>query len=207
MTPFDAAMARALAETAGISESALTQLVTEAARAVPPRETGHRVLAIHPDFIPPSRLAPLMTRAGKPGFVVVDMTDLDAFTPVPGVDVPDAPFYWLAGVERGDELRNWSPTEAAAELAARGRSPLTIGEGISWLLQCPERLEPNACFMTIASRLSKPKGLDSRVPAVWISGGTGRDGRENKGAPKVGWCWANNRHTWLGFGSAASRVS
>ncbi|MCT1997492.1 DUF5701 family protein [Brachybacterium muris] len=29
--------------------------------------------------------------------------------------------------------------------------------------------------------------------------------KERKGAPKVGWCWANNRHTWLGFGSAASR--
>ncbi|WP_369693045.1 DUF5701 family protein, partial [Dietzia timorensis] len=38
-----------------------------------------------------------------------------------------------------------------------------------------------------------------------ISGGTGRDGAERKGAPKVGWCWAGNRHTWLGFASAAGR--
>lgn len=30
----------------------------------------------------------------------------------------------------------------------------------------------------------------------------GRDGSANRGAPKVGWCWARNRHTWLGFASA-----
>jgi len=47
--------------------------------------------------------------------------------------------------------------------------------------------------------------LDSRTPAIWISNGTGRDGAANRGAPKVGWCWAGNRHTWLGFASAADR--
>lgn len=64
------------------------------------------------------------------------------------------------------------------------------------------------CFMTIGSRLRKETGrLDSRVPALWISNGTGRDGRDNRDAPKVGWCWANNRHTWLGFASAARRLA
>ena len=47
---------------------------------------------------------------------------------------------------------------------------------------------------------------DSRTPAVWISNGTGRDGAGNRNAPKVGWCWADNRHSWLGFASAASRI-
>jgi hypothetical protein len=61
--------------------------------------------------------------------------------------------------------------------------------------------------MTIGSRRRKPNGrLDSRTPAVWISNGTGRDGKDAHGAPKVGWCWAGNRHTWLGFASAAGRV-
>ncbi|HET8601796.1 MAG TPA: DUF5701 family protein, partial [Segeticoccus sp.] len=27
----------------------------------------------------------------------------------------------------------------------------------------------------------------------------------NRNAPKIGWCWAGNRHTWLGFASAAAR--
>ncbi|MGH3631886.1 MAG: DUF5701 family protein [Sciscionella sp.] len=26
-------------------------------------------------------------------------------------------------------------------------------------------------------------------------------------APKLGWCWAGNRHTWLGFASASRRFS
>ena len=60
-------------------------------------------------------------------------------------------------------------------------------------------------LVDVASRKPKAKGLDARTPAIWISNGTGRDGRERKGAPKVGWCWAGNRHTWLGFASAAAR--
>ncbi len=60
--------------------------------------------------------------------------------------------------------------------------------------------------MTIGSRKPKARGgLDSRTPALWISNGTGRDGTERKAAPKVGWCWAGNRHTWLGFASADAR--
>ena len=39
-----------------------------------------------------------------------------------------------------------------------------------------------------------------------ISNGTGRDGAQRKNAPKVGWCWWNNRHTWLGFASTAGRI-
>ena len=133
------------------------------------------------------------------------MDDLDAFRPVPGVEVPEAPLYVLRSVKRGDDMLNWSPNEALPAIEARGRTPLTVSEGISWLLQHPERLEPNHCFMTIGSRKTKARGLDARTPAIWISGGTGRDGKERRDAPKVGWCWAGNRHTWLGFASAAGR--
>ena len=61
--------------------------------------------------------------------------------------------------------------------------------------------------MTIGSR--NPTGatqVDARCPAIWISRGTGRDGPTRRNAPKVGWCWAGNRHTWLGHASAASRL-
>jgi hypothetical protein len=89
-----------------------------------------------------------------------------------------------------------------------GRTPLTLTEGIFWLLQQPEALERNHCFMTIGSRLRKDNNhLDARIPAIWISNGTGRDGAHKRNAPKVGWCWAGNRHTWLGFASAAGRHS
>ena len=105
-------------------------------------------------------------------------------------------------------MAGWSPDEALPAITARGRSPLTLGEGLHWLLQQPAALERNHCFMTIGSRLRRPDGrLDARTPALWISNGTGRDGAERKGAPKVGWCWAGNRHTWLGFASTAGRTA
>ncbi|MCX2966932.1 DUF5701 family protein [Gordonia sp. Z-3] len=190
-----------LGRLAGLPDSAIHDAVASV-------EVDDALLVPGPALVTPSALAPLVNRADKPGFVVVDMTDLDQFGPIPGVDLPDTPFYLISGLDRGDEMANWSPDEALPAITGAGRTPLTVSEGIAWLLQQPDRLEPNHCFMTIGSRLRKPNGrLDSRTPAIWISGGTGRDGRERKGAPKVGWCWAGNRHTWLGFASAAQRRS
>ncbi|MYR07451.1 hypothetical protein GTV32_14565 [Gordonia sp. SID5947] len=189
-----------VASLAGIDDAALVDAAASAG------DTTDALLVPHPDVLAPSVAAPLLTRADKPGFVVVDMTDLDDFAPITGVDLPNGPFYLLSGIERGDEMANWSPDEALPAITGAARTPLTIGEGIAWLLQQPDQLEPNHCFMTIGSRLTRASGrLDARTPAIWISGGTGRDGRERKGAPKVGWCWAGNRHTWLGFASAADR--
>ncbi|GLU48554.1 DUF5701 family protein [Nocardiopsis ansamitocini] len=171
-----------------------------------PAEAPGAIVAVHPGLVPASALAPLLSRGDKSGFVVVDMADLDAFAPIDGLDAPEDALYLINEVDRGDDMANWSPDEALPEISSRGRRPLTIGEGISWLLQEPERLAPNHCFMTIGSRKRrKGTALDSRTPAIWISGGTGRDGRDNRGAPKVGWCWAGNRHTWLGFASAAAQ--
>ena len=168
---------------------------------------GTSLLAVHPDLVPASGLAPLLRRGDRPGFVVVDMADVDRFTPLDGVDVPHAPLYFVDGLDRGDAMLNWSPDEAMPAITARGRTPLLLSEGLHWLLQAPEMLERNRCFMTIGSRLRKPDGrLDARTPAIWISGGTGRDGHERRDAPKIGWCWAGNRHTWLGFASAAGRL-
>lgn len=175
------------------------------ARRLP--ESPGAILAVHPALVPPSRLASLLTRHDKPGFVVVDLTDLDQFAPIRGVEVPDSPLYLIHDVSRGDEMRGWSPDEALVAITSSGRSPLTISEGISWLLQDPNRLEPKHCFMTIASRLTRGARLDPRTPAIWISGGTGRDGKENKDAPKIGWCWAGNRHTWLGFAAISRRTA
>ena len=164
------------------------------------------LLAIDPVLAPPSSLAPLMRRGEKPGFVVEDMTDVDRFEPT-GVDLPESPLYVVRGLERGDDMADWSPEEALPALRQRDRTPLLLTEGIHWALQQPEVLERNHCFMTIASRLVKPNGgFDARTPALWISNGTGRDGRARKDAPKVGWCWWRNRHTWLGIASAADRV-
>ncbi|MFI7010642.1 DUF5701 family protein [Streptomyces sp. NPDC050145] len=189
-------------ELAGIPADELRAFAGSAAAA----PGGGVLLAVHPDRVPASALAPLLRREDKPGFVVVDMTDVDDFAPGEAVGLPDTPLYLVTGVDRGDRMSNWSPEEALPALTEEDRTPLVLSEGIHWVLQQPEVLERNQCFMTIGSRLRKPNGaLDARTPAIWISNGTGRDGRERRGAPKVGWCWWGNRHTWLGFGSATGR--
>jgi hypothetical protein len=164
------------------------------------------LLAVHPDRAPVSALAPLLRRDGKQGFVVTDMPDVDLFSPLETVVLPDAPLYLISGLDRGDGMANWSPKEALPALTAQTRTPLILTEGIHWVVQQPDVLERNHCFMTVGSRLRKATGaLDARTPAIWISNGTGRDGSERRNAPKVGWCWAGNRHTWLGFASATRR--
>jgi hypothetical protein len=55
----------------------------------------------------------------------------------------------------------------------------------------PDFLSKNNCFSLLASRRA-----DRRVPALWISAG----------APRLGWCWAGNRHTWLGSASCGARL-
>jgi len=134
------------------------------------------------------------------------MRDVDDFVPVPSTAVPDEPVYVIEDPDRGDVMRDWSPAEAEVSLSEHGRTPFTIVEGLHWALQAPEVIERNLCYMMIGSRLPNAKGYDSRTPALWISNGTGRDGREHRGAPKLGWCWWNNRHTWLGFASGSRRV-
>ena len=190
-------------ELAGITPARLRELAAE----LPVDGVGGRVvLAVHPQLVPAARLTPLLRREGRAGFVVVDLTDLADFAPTDDVHVPDAPLYLVGDVTRGDDMLGWTPTDAHAELGRRGRTPLTVSEGVSWVLQEPGVLEPGRCFMCIGSRRRKADGgLDARTPALWISGGTGRDGRQNSGAPKLGWCWAGNHHSWLGFASTAGR--
>ncbi|WP_299535725.1 DUF5701 family protein [uncultured Streptomyces sp.] len=190
-------------EIAGLSAAELRGAAREAGATAP----AGALLALHPDRAPASVLAPLLRHRDKPGFVVSDMTDVDLFAPLALVEPPEGPVYLLTGPDRGDRLADWSPDEVLPHLAAHGRTPFTLTEGIHWVLQRPAVLERNHCFMTIGSRLRKANGaLDARTPAIWISNGTGRDGRERRDAPKVGWCWAGNRHTWLGFASAEART-
>ncbi|WP_431775200.1 DUF5701 family protein [Streptomyces cucumeris] len=190
-------------EIAGLSAA---ELRTFAKAAEVPAAGDGALLAVHPDRAPASALAPLLRRDGKPGFVVTDMPDVDHFAPFETGALPDTPLYLVTGLDRGDHMANWSPEEALPALAEEDRTPLLLTEGIHWVLQQPAALERNRCFMTIGSRLRKANGtLDSRTPAIWISNGTGRDGRERRNAPKIGWCWWCNRHTWLGFASATDR--
>lgn len=131
---------------------------------------------------------------GNPGFVDRNHApgDLATYDPLPELGVPDAPAYLLVDVERGEEFRDVAPQDALPVLRERGRTPLTIDEGIALVTQAPSLLERNRCFMLSGSRRG-----DRRVPAMWIS----------DRAPKLGWCWDGNPHSWLGVASAARRLA
>lgn len=126
----------------------------------------------------------------RPGVLSADLSDVDEFRPVEGIDIPPT-LYAVIDVRRGDEHRGRTPDEAMADFAAEARSPLTIGEGLALLTAHPGSLEKNHCLQTPGSRIG-----DRRVPGLWISAR----------APKLGFCWAGNRHTWLGIASCAARV-
>lgn len=152
------------------------------------------VLVVSATLIEAERLVPLTRLAGGGAPGAVDRNHgtqgLRPYRPLPELRIPDAPVYALVGVDRGDEFRGVPPEQALPVILRRGRTPLTIHEGIALITQFPELLEKNHCFMLAGSRRG-----DRRVPALWIS----------EKAPKLGWCWDGNPHTWLGVASAATR--
>ncbi len=154
------------------------------------------VIVVTRALVDPYDTVPLLRLVGsaKPG--VVDRNhapgDLATYSPLAELAVPEAPAYLLVDVERGEEFCGVRPQEALPVIRARGRTPLTIDEGIALVTHAPYLLESNKCFMLSGSRRG-----DRRVPAMWIS----------ERAPKLGWCWDGNPHTWLGVASAGARTS
>jgi len=152
------------------------------------------VLVVTRDLVKPEDTVPLLHLEGssKPGRVDRNHAegDLATYHPLPELAVPDAPAYLLVDVDRGEEFCGVRPEAALPVIRERGRTPLTIDEGIAVVTHAPHLLETNKCFMLSGSRRH-----DRRVPALWIS----------ERAPKLGWCWDGNPHDWLGVASAADR--
>ncbi|MEU6202868.1 DUF5701 family protein [Micromonospora musae] len=159
-----------------------------------PAPTPARVpflLVITRELIPVEARLPLTTLAGKrkPGFLDQHYADGDLarFDPIKELEVPAGPAYLLFDVDRGEETLNLPPSSALEVITAQDRLPLTIDEGLAFVTLHPAALAKNKCFSLVGSRCG-----DKRVPALWIS----------QGAPKLGWCWYGNPHTWLGSASA-----
>lgn len=178
---------------AGLSEEGFRALVAPLEEYAAVHEDA--VLVVTREVVRPEDTVPLLRLVGsdRPGRVDRNHRegDLATYHPLPELDVPRAAAYLLVGVERGEELCGVRPEEALPVIRGRGRTPLTIDEGIAVVTHRPELLEKNRCFMLSGSRRH-----DRRVPAMWIS----------EGAPKLGWCWDGNPHTWLGVASAAARL-
>src|SRR5690606_22566253 len=105
------------------------------------------------------------------------------FVDVGAALLPAGQAYLAGDIERGEEYLNVTPDDAFEAIVARGRSPLTMAEGVALLTPSPRFLQPNGGFALLASRAG-----EKRVPGLWLSAGR----------PKLGWCWAGNPHTWLG---------
>lgn len=130
-------------------------------------------------------------RTLRPGVSVIDDAEMATYRPLPDVDLPAAP-YLLRDVDTGTEFCDVRPEDALTAVRGRGRTPLTIGEGLALVAVRPDMLRPNRCFSLMGSRAQ-----NQRVPAVWLS----------ERRPKLGWCWDRNPHTWLGAASAGDRTA
>jgi hypothetical protein len=125
----------------------------------------------------------------KPGWT--DMADeIHAYRPIDALDIPESPVYLLVDVDTGKGTLNVRPDDALPMITDAGRSPLTIDEGVALVTQLPEVLKVRNAFQALGSRAD-----NKRIPSFWMS----------KGAPRLGWCWAGNPHTWLGAASASAR--
>lgn len=133
----------------------------------------------------------LMTKDDRPAALMIEDDELPQYRPIDSVTIPDSPVYLLTDIDTGTEFTNVTPESALATITRRGRTPLTIAEGIALVTQRPDMLRKNKCFSLLASRRTGQK-----VPAIWIS---------NR-APNLGWCWDRNPHTWLGSASAGGRA-
>lgn len=149
------------------------------------------VVVVPAKLVPTGAAMPLTALRGKPGAVSRLLPDVDTFGPTDLAPVPVGDAYLMVDVDRGAELRSFAPDAALPVIVERGRSPLTVDEGVAVVTHFPGALEKNHCFSLAGSRCG-----DRRVPALWIS----------KGAPMLGWCWAGNPHTWLGVASCAGRA-
>ncbi|WP_407548107.1 DUF5701 family protein [Streptomyces sp. Pv4-95] len=169
-------------------------LARAAASASPSEGRVPFLLVVTRALVPLEEAVPLTTLAGKRSPGVIERFyapgELERFVSLKELALPEGEVYVVFDVERGEEFCGAVPVDALATLVERKRTPLTIEEGIALLTQFPQALAKNKCFSLGGSRFG-----DRRVPALWIS----------KGAPKLGWCWEGNPHTWLGMASAGDR--
>jgi hypothetical protein len=184
-------------ELAGRSTAAFTSLlepVREVALQVPavdPSVGGIPfVIVVRDTVVPSARAVERFSVRGRPGWT--DMAaELAGYRPIEGVEVPDAAAYLLVDVDPGRDRQGVTPDDALPGIRASGRTPPTIDEGIALVTQFPDLLTTGSAFQALGSRAP-----NRRVPTFWMS----------KGAPRLGWCWAGNPHSWLGAASAGRRL-
>jgi hypothetical protein len=201
---YDAELDRQLAtiqerygDLAGVDRERLTSsveklygLLPDVAAGTPAHEHLPFVVVVRSTLVPTVAAVERVEVRGKAGWT--DMADeLDDYRPIEGVDVPVADAYLLVDVSTGPETLDVTPADALPRITASGRTPLTIDEGVALLTHHPDVLSAHNAFQALASRAA-----NKRIPSFWMS----------KGAPRLGWCWEGNPHSWLGAAHAAQRL-
>ncbi|HMR68155.1 MAG TPA: DUF5701 family protein [Anaerolineae bacterium] len=190
------------AEVAGLSVEAflghlspLREAVEEIDWGDPDLEKGYLpfVIVVKNEMVATEKAMSLVERESKTGVTKMYPREPQDFVPIEAVRLPVGQVYLLTDIDRGQETLNVAPGEALKIIGEKGRSPLTIEEGVAIVTHYPEYLRKNNCFSLPGSRY---RG-DKRVPAIWIT----QEKRAN-----LGWCWEGNPHTWLGSASCGGRV-
>lgn len=151
------------------------------------------VIVVKSDLISPEHAMSLTIKDGKKGITLLRPHTSQNFRNIDSIIIPEGMAYLLVDIDRGKENINLPPNEAIKIIEGKGRSPLTIDEGISIITHFPEFLIKNNCFSLLGSRT----GTDQRVPAIWIN---------SQKEPNLGWCWDGNPHTWIGSASCIKRI-
>jgi uncharacterized protein DUF5701 len=184
-------------EFSGMGPEAFVQHVVPLADRLPGLRAGGGdsflpfAIVVTNEAVAAERAIPLLELRGKPGFTSMEAGDLARFGPIDGIDIPRGPAYLVSGIDSGEATLNVTPDDALETIVRDKRSPLTIDEGLALITHFPEVLETRNSFSMLGSRCG-----DRRVTAIWIS----------RGAPRLGWCWAGNPHTWLGSASCMGRI-
>lgn len=180
---------------AGVDEGSFRAVVEPLRATADAADAGEipYLLVVTSDWVRPEQALPLVAWRGKPGTVQLTPVKVEQFAPIEAVELPAGPAYLLLDVRTGREYGGRTPESVLSELLAAGRSPLTIDEGVSLVMQQPGVLRERNAFSLLGSRIG---GVDRRVPALWTS----------YGAQRLGWCWDGAVHDWLGAASCAGRV-
>jgi Family of unknown function (DUF5701) len=149
------------------------------------------VLVVRNDLVRTERAMSQVEVGQKRGVVRMTPTEPSEYAPIDGLDLPSVLAYLVVDLDIGQTTLNVTPEDALKTILAHRRSPLTIDEGVAVVTHHPDVLRTRNAFSLLGSRRG-----DRRVPAIWTS----------SGAPRLGWCWAGNPHTWLGSASCSARL-
>ncbi|HET6310360.1 MAG TPA: DUF5701 family protein [Candidatus Nitrosotalea sp.] len=173
---------------AGLTDEAFRGIIAPLESRIPQTPS---ILVVTGTLVPVAQLIELTALNDKPGFTTMAVDEILGFKPTADLSVPDLAAYLITDVDTGEKTLNVRPNDALPQILAAGRTPLTLEEGLAVVTHHPEWLRTRNCFEMLGSTAG-----DRRVTGIWVS----------KGAPRLGWCWLGNPHTWLGAASAARRI-